>query len=525
MSNFRQSILGRQSLADRQSPADRQSLAGRQSLLGRPGSSIPRLTTATVVNTTPPANNHHHNSNSNLSNNSNSKLNSSVRLNSSVKLHPVSSRATSEVYHFPLLKPQAIVSCLADVQVSCTEEELARPTQQKMMQIYETFLDIVTGRKRDDMTLDNLQSMNVSPHPEYIYDGVRFYIFLNQLTSMMRDVGITDFTSRDLTRPEAERVRRILSAVINFAKFKEDRQGVFYQELRTSDSILEIIAERDREHEILKAELEALRLKKIAQEPQVEELKASNQKLAEEMQVYKKREVQMTRQKDEVTKDRLALNEKNKELSAALEKSTKELNALQAQRVEVPKTLEQDLVQIPESIQSIAGQIEQYRKQIQSRYADVEKMESVPRDLSMILEMMADTLRLLELVQQDISDVNSVKSQIEKERLSLSTLRTKLEQNERRARGLEDKSSALLRTQQTKRAQQEAESMELEKSRQEAEEKLVESRRALEEIRRRNTEIFQREEKWAQDVTSSMEQLKHQFECYVSVVSQAMRLN
>lgn len=40
-------------------------------------------------------------------------------------------------------------------------------------------------------------------------------------------VGVDDFSLRDLIKPEPAHVRRILSAVINFAKFREERMIVF----------------------------------------------------------------------------------------------------------------------------------------------------------------------------------------------------------------------------------------------------------------------------------------------------------
>jgi hypothetical protein len=76
---------------------------------------------------------------------------------------------------------------------------------------------------------------------------------------LLFEIGVTDFTSRDVTNPGAERVRRLLSAVINFAKFKEDRQEWFFQELRASDEIMEVIDKRERDNGELKIEIEALR--------------------------------------------------------------------------------------------------------------------------------------------------------------------------------------------------------------------------------------------------------------------------
>jgi len=76
---------------------------------------------------------------------------------------------------------------------------------------------------------------------------------------MMHDVGVYDFTSRDLTKPEAERVRRILSAVINFAKFREDRQPAFFQEMQNTDEVIDMIVDREKEYEQMTQELENLK--------------------------------------------------------------------------------------------------------------------------------------------------------------------------------------------------------------------------------------------------------------------------
>ncbi|KAF9113667.1 kinetochore-associated Ndc80 complex subunit nuf2 [Mortierella sp. AM989] len=465
----------------------------RQSL--RPGSNIPRPS-------------------SSLSN-SNAKSNP----------HHPSSRAASETYHFPLLKPQAIVSCLTDIQISWTEDELARPTPQKMLLVYETFLDMATESARDDCSLDEIQDMDIATYPEFVVDAVRFYTFLYQLTTMMYDVGVPDFSSRDLTKPEAERVRRVLSAVINYAKFKEDRQGPIYEDLRPSDQVIGTISELEKDHRQLSEDIEISRQRRLAQEPKVEETKIINQRLAMEMEVLKKQEAQTTRQKDEISRERHALNEQNKELNVAVEKASKELESQRAQQVNVPDDLEPDLIQIPESIASLQSQVEQHRRLVQNRYSAVERVESIPREMSTILEMMNDTLEMLDKLQKETLQTDSVKSQIEKQKLEVSTLETKLKQNERQTKGLEEKIKTLHVNQQPRRDQQDTEWAEQERVALEIETKLLESRRILEERRRKHAEVIQREEKFAQDATAALEKLKHQFECYTTEVLQAMRLN
>lgn len=74
-------------------------------------------------------------------------------------------RNVQETYHFPILKPQAIVSCMSDVQVPCTEDDLARPTPQKVLVVYEAFMDVATGCVKDDCYLDDIQEMKIVQHP------------------------------------------------------------------------------------------------------------------------------------------------------------------------------------------------------------------------------------------------------------------------------------------------------------------------------------------------------------------------
>ncbi|KAF9900838.1 hypothetical protein BX616_002482, partial [Lobosporangium transversale] len=111
----------------------------RQSVAGRSGSSIPRPASSLGVSVQKPMNSSHQRVTGNT--------------------------AANEAYHFPLLRPQAIVSILADIQISWTEEELARPTPQKMLLVYEAFLDITTESSRDDCSLEDIQDMEITSYP------------------------------------------------------------------------------------------------------------------------------------------------------------------------------------------------------------------------------------------------------------------------------------------------------------------------------------------------------------------------
>ncbi|KAF9900696.1 kinetochore-associated Ndc80 complex subunit nuf2 [Linnemannia zychae] len=394
-----------------------------------------------------------------------------------------------------------------------------------MLVVYEAFMDVAMGYAKDDCYLSDIQEMEIVSHPEFVVDSVRFYVFLQQLASMMYDVGVNDFTSRDMTKPEADRVRRVLSAVINFAKFREDRQPDFFSAMRDSDEVVDLIVHHEKEHEAMTQELENMKQRRIAQEPRVEELKTTNQSLALQMEEFKKQEEETTRLKDVVTQERAGLVERNRELTVGIDKATKELDVLQAQRVHVPETLDDDLTLIPDSIHALSEQQDHIGKQIQIKTTAAKRLESVSRELHQVREMMAATLALLEKDLQRVDDLETRKSAIENRNLTDMTLTSKLEQTERLTRNIEDKSRALRESTQQKRDQHDAEIAKQDQALASTDGQLMESRALLEERRRKQAEIWQREEKWAQEVTAQMENLKHQFECYSTEVVQALRIN
>ena len=59
----------------------------------------------------------------------------------------------------------------------------------------------------------------------YIYSTLPTTLLLRYLTRFLYACGINDFTLMDLGKPDGFRTRRILSAVINFIRFREDQSA------------------------------------------------------------------------------------------------------------------------------------------------------------------------------------------------------------------------------------------------------------------------------------------------------------
>lgn len=206
-----------------------------------------------------------------------------------------------------------------------------------------------------------------------------------------------------------------------------------------------------------------------------------------------------------------------------IEKSRQELNQLRAQRVDVPETLEEDLVELPQSIQLLVQQADQQRKLVQARFATVEKIESIPRELRQVLDMLEDTAQLLERWEEELTQVENRKSLIERKRMMAANVKAKKEQSDRQAGRVDENLKKVLAVAQEKKEQLDKAQQEQDQEFRDAEAVLLASRQRSEEKKRKLQDSWQKEEKAAAEVTAEMDRLKRLAEMYMTEMGQALR--
>ena len=60
-------------------------------------------------------------------------------------------------------------------------------------------------------------------YPQLHEDSIPEMAFWRAISKLMGVCGISDFTREDLARPDPKRLKKQLSGLINFAKFREER--------------------------------------------------------------------------------------------------------------------------------------------------------------------------------------------------------------------------------------------------------------------------------------------------------------
>jgi len=200
---------------------------------------------------------------------------------------------------------------MEDLRIPLSAEELNKPNTITVQRVCECFADIFMGVSKDQMGQQAAASV-VSPleHPDLHLESVSLVAFYRLILQLMSEVGIEDFSLRDLIRPEAGRFRLILSAVINFAKFREEQLSVFEEFSRRADEALEQRQKLGKRQDELKSRVGVIRAKRADEEPMVNRLKEEIAQSIQELRNLKKKQTDLSSELDALKSHRGETSEK-----------------------------------------------------------------------------------------------------------------------------------------------------------------------------------------------------------------------
>jgi len=220
-----------------------------------------------------------------------------------------------------------------------------------------------------------------------------------QVSKLLRASGVRDFSMRDLTKPDPVRLRKFLSAVINLAKYREEKL-VAYTSLQ--DRHEELIDERDRlkvENAELERELKRLQDERDAELPEVANVEADVDIVFAENQSLNKQQAALSNQvkalKDEVT----TVTDESSELKLM---------------VNTAKATQQDLLsQIVTSPHKIRAVLDDLAGAVQMEQALSQEAEKRARDLATKLDA---ALKIEKELARVISTMHETDAEIKKKK-------------------------------------------------------------------------------------------------------------
>ena len=187
---------------------------------------------------------------------------------------------------------------------------------------------MLCGESREAMYAPELDAADVLEFPELYEEAIGNLKFTRRLFDLMRRCGVPDFTLRDLTKPEYTRTRRNVSAVINFAKFREEKVAQYEATQGESVAMEQRYRAAQRKNAELKAQIARLERAKDSEKESEEETKAAVAALRLELADAKKRAASAATKKAEAADSLDAVR-------AEAAKSSAELASAEAERAEL----------------------------------------------------------------------------------------------------------------------------------------------------------------------------------------------
>lgn len=133
-------------------------------------------------------------------------------------------------------------------------------------------------------------------------------MFHQHVTNLTKIAQVDFFTLQDLTRPDAARTRKILSALVNFAKFKQERQATVDGVAARSEALKERRGELAGENERLRSATAQLREQRAQDEPQAKQARVEMEQALSELSRLKQHQTVLASEIDKLKNHKGELN-------------------------------------------------------------------------------------------------------------------------------------------------------------------------------------------------------------------------
>lgn len=241
-------------------------------------------------------------------------------------------------FSFPVnLSTEEIQQCLADLQIYIDVGQLAKPNYEAIRPYFEQAVIALTGVTREELMQPKFTALDAFEFPELHDESIPTTNFFRHLTKLMLICGVKDFSLNDMFKPDPARLRRFLCALINFAKFRDEKVAL-YDELE-AEAAAKAQAEEalTQEYERNLAELRRLQAGRASKQAEVSAIDAETQQLAAQTAQLNKAQAALQAEVRTLKHNINQLTDQASEAKLALSSLATEAEQLQEQIVQSPE--------------------------------------------------------------------------------------------------------------------------------------------------------------------------------------------
>ncbi|QLL34391.1 hypothetical protein HG536_0G02520 [Torulaspora globosa] len=302
---------------------------------------------------------------------------------------------------FPLLDTLELATCLQSCDFSlATEDNIARPTSQFVITLYKQIIDSFMGISPDYLPGNGKRKIEES-EPGYgeetgFSESMQVLVLNKICYRFFQNIGVADFNLTDLYRPDAHRTKRILSAVVNYARFREERMFDCNKFISETETLLGQLRSRFDDYNLLQQQIkryedEERKIEGLASQGNGDELQAleeNNRSI--EMQLKK-----LTQLQESLSIDYNNYKEEKQKLLKELEALGFQIVELDSEREKLKRYSESNMDELENSIAELQRSLDSKREKLATLEDRQRNFHTSTQTFNRVIEEVYDVLQVL----------------------------------------------------------------------------------------------------------------------------------
>ncbi|KAJ1336953.1 hypothetical protein BSLG_006713 [Batrachochytrium salamandrivorans] len=345
---------------------------------------------------------------------------------------------------FPILGLQTIRDCLNGLDMTVTVDDLSKPTPHKMLEIYESLTVLLQGVSSEQFAQPSFAILELLEYPDVHKDSLGLVAFYRHLHKLVTQLGYPAFSLGDVLNPKRDRVQAILSGVINFCKFREERMEVFQECCTKSTQLTEERLALERRNAELTDLVNQIKQRRTQDQPEVDAIRSTNMGLAADLREFKKTQVSLAAKIDNLKKEKNTCAEKQTNNQFLLSNLKQDCVRLRSRVVHSPEKLKQVIAEMNRSLQEDKAYAVTTEKKNRELTHKIELMNGVEQDIivcqRIMVECSSEQAKAEAAAQKlcaDIDVINRKKSELKDQEIRQQQLQRQLKSANERLQRLE----------------------------------------------------------------------------------------
>ncbi|OWZ59789.1 hypothetical protein LQV05_000648 [Cryptococcus neoformans] len=353
---------------------------------------------------------------------------------------------------FPLLTAHDILECLAALDIPAQMEDLTKPTAQSTQSIYGSLLEVLMGASINSIEGPKQALLGMMEYKEMYSDTLQFMMFFKHCRRLALLCGIPDFAISDLARPDANRLRKVLSGIMNFAKFRDERmqtQARFQENLQKHQRKAVDLRRKTQELEMQFQEITA---RNAAERPQSEQAQKRNELLKGELLELNSQRLKEVQEYEELKKERQTLLEQVNHNNRIVTQLEIQIGSAKSRLVQSPDRIKRHISEMSFAIQSEKAKLASFQQKTRELTNRLEVIGALEVDLRGLIDLEHSIQDQRAKTEEAKRSKSALEARLEGRQIESQGLAAKLEQLQRQ---LQNASHKLARQEETRKGMRE----------------------------------------------------------------------